>query len=324
MFGFQDTNQSKSARRLAYAGALSLGLALVLWCPGVVAAPGGAEDDEVSMNAPQEETSAQERETSAQERETSASERETSARDGDAKSETAEADDEEKVSREKRFPEQELDRSVLEPSGKELYQPEKKKEIDFRDPHHHYTLAREALKKGDYKQALKEVNETLALNPNHWHATYVGCLALQMQGRIDEAIPRYRRLLRFRPDIVEAHTNLGVLLKKKGDLEGAEAEYRKAIELNFYHLDAHYNLANLLIDQDKLEPALNELKTCLKLDKTNAWVHNNLGVIYLRRGYYEEAEEEFLSALNLEPANKTFEKNLIAVRMHLKKKPVRA
>ena len=34
------------------------------------------------------------------------------------------------------------------------------------------------------------------------------------QGKLEEAVATFRELLRLRPDIAEAHTNLGVILKK--------------------------------------------------------------------------------------------------------------
>lgn len=223
----------------------------------------------------------------------------------------------------RRLPGEKVDRSMLEPS-KDLELPEKRKEDSSVDPRKHYLLAKDLLAMKQYKACLHEVNKALALNPHYWDAMYVGCLSLQLQERNDEAIRKYRRLVKFKPDMTEAHINLGVLLKKTGELDEAEAEYRKAIEINFYKVDPHYNLANLLIEKGDLEGALGELKACVKLSPRNAWVHNNLGVIYQKRNYLEEAAEEFKQALKLEPANRTFEHNLKSVESLMKKKDVGA
>jgi Tfp pilus assembly protein PilF len=223
----------------------------------------------------------------------------------------------------RRLPGEKVDRSVLE-ENKELELPEQRKEEGAGDPRRHYLHAKELLAQKQYKACLHEVNKALALNPHYWDAMYVGCLSLQMQERNEEAIRKYRRLVRFKPDMVEAHINLGVLLKKAGQLDEAEKSYRKAIEVNFYKVDPHYNLANLLIEKGDLEAALGELKACLKLAPRNAWVHNNLGVIYQKRNYLEEAAEEFKKALKLEPANRTFESNLKSVQSLMKKKDIGA
>ncbi len=225
--------------------------------------------------------------------------------------------------RSRKLPGVKTDRSVLE-DNRELELPEQKKADSSVDPRRHYLIAKDLLHQKQYKACLTEVNKALALNPHYWDAMYVGCLSLQMQERNEEAIRKYRRLVKFKPDMTEAHVNLGILLKKTGQLDEAETEYRKAIDINFYKVDPHYNLANLLIEKGDLEGALGELKACLKLSPRNAWVHNNLGVIYQKRNYLEEAEEQFKKAIRLEPANRTFEQNLKSVQAQMKKKDVGA
>lgn len=230
------------------------------------------------------------------------------------------ADGEEKT---RKLPGEKADRSVLE-DNKELELPEQRKADSSVDPRRHYLLAKDLLHQKQYKACLTEVNKALALNPHYWDAMYLGCLSLQLQERNDEAIRKYRKLVKYKPDMTEAHVNLGVLLKKTGELDEAEAEYKKAIEINYYKVDPHYNLANLLIEKGDLEGALGELKACVKLAPRNAWVHNNLGVIYQKRNYLEEAEEQFKKAIRLEPANRTFEQNLKSVQVQMKKKAVGA
>lgn len=192
------------------------------------------------------------------------------------------------------------------------------------DPAVHVALSKKYTKQKKYKEALIEVNRALLCNKNDWEARFQGALILQLEGRNEEAIKRYKNYLVVKPDNLQAHLNLGVLLRKQGELEEAEDQYLKAIELHYYSLEAHYNLANVYIEMKKYEPALKELRVCAKMQPSNAWVHNNMGVVFQQREYYEEAEQEYLRALNLEPANKTFENNLSTIRQLMKKKPVRA
>lgn len=231
---------------------------------------------------------------------------------------------EETESNPRALPGEKMDTEVLEPAGKEFELPEKRSEALSHDPRRHYIMAKDLIAQKQYKAALHEVNKALSLNPQYWDAMYVGCLSLQLQGRNDEAIRKYRKLTKFKPEMIEAHMNLGVLLKQSGELDEAESEYKKAIDLNYYKVDPHYNLANLLVEKGDLEGALKELKSCEKLSPHNAWVHNNIGVIYQKRNYLEEAEEEFKKALKIEPANKTFVQNINSVRALMKKKPVGA
>jgi Flp pilus assembly protein TadD len=192
------------------------------------------------------------------------------------------------------------------------------------DPELHYKLAKQLVAKKKLPEALQEINKCLQLNKDYWDARYLGAYIYQLQDRVPESIHRYQDYVKHKPDDLQAHINLGVMLRKAGQDAEAEDQYRKAIDIKFYSLEAHYNLANVLIGEEKFEDALKELRVCLKIAPANAWVHNNLGVIYQKRNYLEEAADEFLRALNLEPANKVFEKNLAMVRQQLKKKPVKA
>jgi Flp pilus assembly protein TadD len=182
------------------------------------------------------------------------------------------------------------------------------------DPEFHYRSAKRYVERGEYRDALLQINKALTLNKNFWPARFLGAYVFQLEGRFPESIARYRDYLQHKPDDQQAHVNLGAVLRHEGKFDEAEDEYRKAIDLNFYSLQAHYNLANLLIERNDLEEALKELHACEKIAPTNAWVHNNLGVIYQKRDYQEEAEQEFSKAANLEPANKTFELNLGLIR----------
>ena len=41
----------------------------------------------------------------------------------------------------------------------------------------------------------------------------------------------YRRVLELKPDLAEAHNNLGIVFKDQGKLDEAVACYRRALEL---------------------------------------------------------------------------------------------
>jgi tetratricopeptide (TPR) repeat protein len=218
------------------------------------------------------------------------------------------------------------EKATANPETKKRSAEGSKEEADAKDydPMPHLRRAVSYTNAKDYHKALVEVNKALLLNSHLVEARYQGALIYQLQGRTEDAMKRYRDVLRVDPNYTQAHINLGVCYRRLDRLDDAEDEYRKAVELNFYSLQAHYNLANVLIQKNDLEAALKELKACVKIAPDNASVHNNLGVIYEKRAYYEEAEEEFLRALNLSPANQQFEHNLEAVREKLRKNPVKA
>ena len=77
------------------------------------------------------------------------------------------------------------------------------------------------------------------------------------QGRLDVK-PRSATggRLDLKPDLAEAHNNLGLVLKDDGKPGDAEACYRRAIALKPGFTDALCNLGNLLLDLGEIERAL--------------------------------------------------------------------
>ena len=77
-----------------------------------------------------------------------------------------------------------------------------------------------------------------------------------IQGRRSEiAVELIRRAVSFRPDYVDAHNNLGVILNDQGKLDEAVASFRKALALKPDYAVVHFNLGNALKDQGKLGEA---------------------------------------------------------------------
>jgi tetratricopeptide (TPR) repeat protein len=55
-------------------------------------------------------------------------------------------------------------------------------------------------------------------------------MALQSQGKIDEAIVHYQRVVELKPDFVPARYNLGLALASRGRLEEAIFHYQKVLQ----------------------------------------------------------------------------------------------
>ena len=129
--------------------------------------------------------------------------------------------------------------------------PDEKMDVIGSDPQLHVKLAKQAINRKAYAEALVQVNTALKLNKNEWEARYLGAYIYQLQGRTAEAAERYKQFLLAKPENQQAHINLGVMLRQLGKLDEAEDEYRQAIDLHYYSLQAHYDLANLLIAREK-------------------------------------------------------------------------
>ncbi len=167
---------------------------------------------------------------------------------------------------------------------------------------------------------------------------------LAAEGKVDEAIPLYRRALSYRPHDPEAHFFLGKAFEQKGKLKDATQEFeaalwfkplqektrlalgsvlakqtnydaainqfQAALKINPESAVAENNLARLLHTQGRLDEAIGHYAAALKLDPRLAQAHNNLGVLLLQKGDPVRGAEELKKALQLRPDDLETEYNL--------------
>jgi protein O-mannosyl-transferase len=72
-------------------------------------------------------------------------------------------------------------------------------------------------------------------------------VALEAEGRLDEAESALRRALALQPAYDRAFSNLALVLRRQGRLGEAEQAGRRAVELEPADADAHFNLATVLL-----------------------------------------------------------------------------
>jgi tetratricopeptide (TPR) repeat protein len=209
-----------------------------------------------------------------------------------------------------------------------------------------------------YADAATLYRTTLEANPSAWMAhVNLGYLALRSipPGRggdapvehrpaLEEAAGRFRAALRIKPDIPQAHNNLGTALMRLGRLDEADAAYQRAVALapgdaevrhNFgvllerlgRHEEAagqareairlapdraapHATLADALQSLGRLEEAVDAYRQAIALNPSDAEAHVNLGSALGRLGRTEEAAAEFSAALSLNPNSVEARRNL--------------
>jgi tetratricopeptide (TPR) repeat protein len=92
----------------------------------------------------------------------------------------------------------------------------------------------------------------------------------------DQAIAAYRRAIAGRPDLGDAHNNLGRLLHDRGDLAGAEACYRRALACDPQVGLYLFNLGVVLEDQGRADEAIAAYEQALERDALLSDAHYNL------------------------------------------------
>ena len=110
----------------------------------------------------------------------------------------------------------------------------------------------------------------------------------------------------LKPELIEAHNNLGNTLKQMGRLDEAEASYRKSIMLKPELIEAHYNLGVIMQEFGKLDEAEANYKQAITLKPDFTEGHQNL--VSLKR--FDSKDEHFLKMREL-----YFNKNLSAEQL---------
>ena len=148
-------------------------------------------------------------------------------------------------------------------------------------------------------------------------------MALQTEGRLNEAIGQFRRVLQIRPEHLEARNNLGAALLAQGKLHKAIICFREVLRMKPDYVDAINNLAwTMAVYPDKefynpQEAVRLAEKACSLTMFGQPELLDTLAVSYGAVGRFAEAVETGTKALNLA---KSREKQQLAdeVEAHLK------
>ncbi len=126
-------------------------------------------------------------------------------------------------------------------------------------------------------------------------------LALQRQGRSEEAVAHYEEAIRISPTYPDAYNNLGQIMSQRGMPEHAIELYNKTIELAPLNAEAHNNLGSALSILKRNDDALKHLREALRLNPDFVDARSNLGVTFMAMQRYDDALAEFSKVLELAP-----------------------
>jgi tetratricopeptide (TPR) repeat protein len=141
----------------------------------------------------------------------------------------------------------------------------------------------------------------ILVTKDNYNAHHALGMALDRQGRVDEAISEYRESLREKDDYAEAHNNLGVDLAQQGRLDEGMSQFLAALKFKPGYADPHNNIGTTLEKQGRFDEALGQFQAALRLRPDFPDAHYNLGVALGRKGRSAEAASEFQRVLELKP-----------------------
>jgi tetratricopeptide (TPR) repeat protein len=163
--------------------------------------------------------------------------------------------------------------------------------------HHNLAVIKARGSAADVEVAVVHATEAIRLNPTEADAHNTLGIALQRQGRLEEAGAQYAEAIRLRPGRPSAHNNLGTVRQAQGRLEEAAGHYAEAVRLEPRYGEAHRNLGLVLQNLGRNEEAIAHLQETVRLEPSSAVAHDALGTALLRHRRPAEAIAEYRAAM---------------------------
>jgi protein O-GlcNAc transferase len=122
----------------------------------------------------------------------------------------------------------------------------------------------------------------------------------EQKGFTEEAIRYYQKTVSLNPDFVEAHINLGNLLKNKRQINEAIHSYQKANQLKPGQADILFSLGTAFQAKGLLDKAINCYQKALQINPDLAEAYYNMGIAFQEQGQNDEvAIEHYKKALGI-------------------------
>jgi tetratricopeptide (TPR) repeat protein len=113
----------------------------------------------------------------------------------------------------------------------------------------------------------------------------------QQEGRIDDAIRRYRIASRLRPDYVAVPLNLGDIYLQLNRLEEAEGSFKAALQIERSNAAAYYGLGQVALSRRSYSEAINYFERALASAPDANRIHYSLAMAYRGFGNEEKAKD---------------------------------
>jgi tetratricopeptide (TPR) repeat protein len=166
----------------------------------------------------------------------------------------------------------------------------------------HRNLGLAYLDLGDTKEAEARFLRALELEPDNEDAVYNTAILYSMQGRVDESLPYFERLVRKGSEFAEVYLNYGIQLVRAGRLEEARAHAAKAVALE-PELQPARDLETIIREGIEMGGEVGVLEAKRRVEPVTIGGTLQLAQRYLDRGEVSRATDLYREALQKAPTD---------------------
>lgn len=159
----------------------------------------------------------------------------------------------------------------------------------FAEPHS--SLAHAHFHEFEWKEAEREFERSIALNPNYASAHFYYALYLAAMGRHEEAAAEAKKALAVDPVSLAAQTNVAITYYRGGRYDEAVEEGRRVVDIDATYAHAHYVLGRAYVQRGMYREAIVSSRKAVSLQGGNVRYMASLAYIYGVAGKRANASE---------------------------------
>jgi len=161
-------------------------------------------------------------------------------------------------------------------------------------------------------EAIKYIDQALALNPRHTASLNLRGLTLMMKSRIPAAIAALETCVQIDPSFSEAWNNLATAYDQNNQKDKAIQAWEKAFAVD-QNYNAGYNLAKDAYEKSKYDSALEWIQKSIVKFPKSLLSYNLQGLIYEAMERFNDAIDSYQQAMKIAPAELNVQFNLAMV-----------
>ncbi len=143
----------------------------------------------------------------------------------------------------------------------------------------------------NYPEALAHKQQALTLQPSLVSVEVHNQMAISFieQGKYEEAITSWQRVILVQPNDIDAYYNLGTVFWQQRQLDESVKYYEKALGISPNHLSTLLNLAVVLTEQAKQTEAIANYYKIIEIYPDCRAAYHRLGIIFFQQNNLEDA-----------------------------------